>query len=234
MTNLDPIDKLFTLSTTKHNEIYVIPPIPRTPPWVNSGLHMSFHASGQSHVKMNLPISCLNQRIEHKLSFNRSGLIEDIIAKRDSFFREIDVNNDEAVGTTMVLKTEPMLRNFFNTPYVRNYLENPRYIDYYNSVLTHPYFPPSHFRRLFPYKEFEIDGLSIKRAFRTYENDSLSNLTKRIEISNTDLIFQLLPEGFLNVALGKKGIRLDLNNPRDLIAQLPGGRVIHDLFKDLV
>src|SRR5215831_2859867 len=77
--NLDPIDKLFMLSMTKPNEIYLIPPIPRTPSWVNSGLHISFHASGRSHMKMNLPISCLNRRIEHKLSFNRSDLIDDII-----------------------------------------------------------------------------------------------------------------------------------------------------------
>ena len=106
-------------------------------------------------------------------------------------------------------------------------------------VLTNPYFPSSHFRSLYPFRNLEIDALLVEDSLRSYESDDLHklfvDLTNNKRIMNTDLV-SLMPydESYFIIMSGySRGLRIDLNNPEDVINKLPGGKSLYEAFKKL-
>ncbi|HZD33820.1 MAG TPA: hypothetical protein VE130_01330 [Nitrososphaeraceae archaeon] len=108
--------------------------------------------------------------------FSRAQFAEDIIAKKMSLFTEIDISNEHKAGMIAVLRIESAIRNFLNSQYIKDRLNQSKFIDYYNSILTNPYFPSSHFRLSYPFRDLEIDALSMDDTLKFYEGDDLHAL----------------------------------------------------------
>lgn len=107
-----------------------------------------------SHIRINnYPISCLRQGPKVAAPFSSTEFAQDIIAKKMSLFTEIDMSNEHKAGIIGVLKIELAVKNFLNSPYIRSRLNEPKYIDYYNLILTNPYLRSSYFRLSYPFKD---------------------------------------------------------------------------------
>lgn len=225
---------------SEDDDAYIFPSFPSTLPLAHTGLHMSFHASGQSHLRLNnYPISCLHVGPKLKVPFSKTQFFEDIIAKKNSLFTEIDLSHDHKAGAIAVLKAESVLRNFLGSEYVKNRLNEPKFIDYYNLILTNPYLPSSHFRSLYPFRNLEIDALSIGNAFRYYEGDDLYklfvSLKKKKKIIDTDIV-SLMPydQSYFIIMFGDStGLKIELNDPEGIIKKLPGGKTLYEELKKL-
>lgn len=88
---------------SKHNDLYLFPPLP--PQLAGSGLHVSHHASGESHLRFHSPIPCLSLGPLMTSSFSRTESVKDIIAKRQSLLSEdIDLGTLNKAGMIAVLK----------------------------------------------------------------------------------------------------------------------------------
>jgi len=222
---------------SKDNDIYLFPSLPSTSPLAHTGFHTSFHASGQSHLRLNYPISCLHLGPKITAPFCKAQFVEDIIAKKMSLFTEIDISDEHKAGMIAVLKIESVIRNFLNSQYIKDRLNQPKFIDYYNLILTNPYLPSSHFRLSYPFRNLEIDALSMEDALKFYEGDDLrelfTNLKNRNMIMDTDIV-SLMPsdESFFIIMTGNsRGLKMDLSNPEEIIKKLPGGKTLYDAFK---
>jgi hypothetical protein len=192
-----PLDKLVDFEISKSNDVYLFPPLPDSSPLANSGLHISHHISGESQIRVQqFPVSCLGFRPKIKMPFNRREFIEDVAKKKQSLFSEIDLTNEQRAGTIFVVKSEKMVNNFLTSNF-NKWLENPKYIDYYNLVKTDPYRLTSDFRDSFPYKGIEIDAQQIEREIETYSGSNLyqlfTNLRKNKTIEDVDMVI-LVPD----------------------------------------
>ena len=125
-----PLDKLLDFVVSRSNDLYLFPPLTRGSPMANSGLHISYHASGESQVTVQeFHISCLGFKPKIRLPFSREEFTADVIAKKPSLFSEINLTAEQKAGTILVLKSE-VVTDFINTTF-KNWLEDARYIDYY-------------------------------------------------------------------------------------------------------
>jgi hypothetical protein len=219
--------------------LYLFPPSLRGSPLANTGLHVSHHASGESQVTVQeFPISCLGFKPKIRLSFSREEFIADIITKKQSLFSDINLTAEQKAGTILVLKSE-VVTNFINTTF-KNWLEDPRYIDYYNLVKTNHYRPTSDFRESFPYKGIEIDAQQIEQAIKTYTGDNLYELymclRKNKSIEDADMVY-LVPDNQTSIIVMSgtgKGLRIDLNNIENTICKLPGAYPLFDTLRKLM
>jgi hypothetical protein len=171
--------------------------------------------------------------------FSRTQFLTDIVTKKKSLFTQIDFSNEHTAGIIAVLKIESAIRNFLNSEYIRNRRDNSKFIDYYNLVLTTPFIPSSHFRSSYPFRNLEIDALSIGDEIQFYEGDDLYelfvNLKNNKKIMDTDLV-SLMPyhETYLIITSGDSmGLIIDLNEPEDIVNKLPGGKPLYEAFKNL-
>jgi hypothetical protein len=112
-------------------------------------------------------------------------------------FTRIDISKETSGGLIAVLKTESMINDFLCSKYMSDLRENPRYIDYYTLVKTHPYRPTADFKEFFPYKGLEIDMKTIENSIRIYEEGNLYKSLIELKNNNTitaiDMIV-LLPD----------------------------------------
>lgn len=229
------LNKLFKISYNEHNDLYVVPYFPDSK-LTQSGFHISFHASGASHLRFHPPVACLGLGPNVKLPFTRAEFAEDVVTKKKTLFTRIDMSNETRGGWIAVLKFESMLRNLFNSRYIRNLLHDRRFIHYYNLVLNNPYRPSSYFKEYFPYKELEIDGKVIQESTYIYEVESL--YTKLIEFKNNgiftemDIILLMPYEGtFMAIMNGNfMGFKINLNDTGDIINKLPAIRKLALFF----
>jgi hypothetical protein len=171
------------------------------------------------------------------IPFSRSEFVEDIVAKRQSLFSEIDLTGERGSGTIFVLKSEKMVNNFLNSNF-KNWLENPKYIDYYNLVKTNPYLPTSDFKESFPYKGIEIDAQQLEQEIETYRRDDLYELfmsLRKNESIEADMVI-LVPENdssFIVMCGTCRGLRIDLSNIEETIKKLPGTNPLYNAFRRL-
>ncbi|MPZ06046.1 MAG: hypothetical protein GEU26_06445 [Nitrososphaeraceae archaeon] len=103
---------------SKDGDIYLFPSLPFTSPLAHTGLHTSFHASGQSRLWLNYPLSCLHVGPKITAPFSRTQFVQDIIAKKISLFTEIDISNEHKAGMIAVFKIESATVNFLNSQYI--------------------------------------------------------------------------------------------------------------------
>jgi hypothetical protein len=94
----------------------------------------------------------------------------------------MNMNNVIQAGVIAILKTESMITNFLNSIHVKNYLTYPRFIDYYNLILTNPYRSTSDFISSFPYNQFDVDTKLIENSIRIEEGKNLCNLFASLRI----------------------------------------------------
>lgn len=70
-----------------------------------------------------------------------------------------------------------------------------------------------------------------------YEGDDLYKLFTSLKNSNrimeTDILTLAPNDGsfFIIMTGNSRGLKMDLNNPEDIIRKLPGGRILYDAFK---
>ncbi len=184
--NFESLNRLLKFQISKYNDLYLFPPFPASSRLAHSGFHISLHASGESHLRMHFPVACLHLGPKLKLPFNRTQFLEDIVASKNSILTRIDLSNETGGGLIAVLNAELMIKNFLKSKYIRDRLENPKFIDYYNLVLTNPYSPSSDFKEFFPYRELEIDAKTIEDAIKIYKGEKLYKLL--IELKNNNII----------------------------------------------
>jgi hypothetical protein len=198
---------------------------------------MSFHASGDSHLRLHYPVACLHLGPKLKLPFNRTNFLEDVVTKKKSLLTRIDMTNEHKGGFIAVVKTELMIKDFLNSKYFKNRLENPKFVDYYNLILTNPYSPSSDFKEFFPYKDFEIDAKTIEDSIKIYEGENLYKLLIELKNKNTvkDIdLTTLVPydESFLVMMSGNSiGLRINLNDIEATINKLPGAKTFFAMIK---
>ena len=232
-------NKFFEFELSKYDDLYLIPYLPPSSTLAHSGFKASLHASGTSHFTFQQPISCLSLGPKAKVPFDRKEFVEDIIRKRESLFSEqFDADALNKAGKIIVLKTESAVKNFINSEFVSKWLQNTDYIDYYNKVLTNPYYPTSQFREQFPYRKIEIDAHQIDNNIRSYEGDNLNELllnlrnTKRVEDSDFLGIVPGDESGILTMLGNRNKIfSIDPNDIGSTIRKLPGA--IYKAFKKI-
>jgi hypothetical protein len=237
--NLEYLNKLFKVQISKYNDLYLFPSFPTSPKLASSGLHISFHASGASHLRFNPPVACLRLGPNVMLPFDRSEFVDDVAAKKKTLFKHIDMSNETRGDLIAVLKTGSMFRNLFNSRYIRNLFRDHRFIDYYNLILTNPYRPSSDFREYFPYKEIEIDAEIVQDSIYVYEDERI--YSKLIELKNKGVISEVdiigaIPydTSFAVIMNGKfMGIRFNPNDVDDIINKLPGAVAFITIIKKL-
>jgi hypothetical protein len=88
------------------------------------------------------PISCLGFKPKIRLPFSREEFTADVIAKKQSLFSDINLTTEQKAGMILVLKSKLVVTNLINTTF-KNWLQDPRYVDYYNLVRTNPDRPTS-------------------------------------------------------------------------------------------
>lgn len=212
--------------------------MPRNSPLANSGLHISHHHSGESHIRVQqFPIPCLGFGPKIKLPFSRREYIDDVIAKKQ-LFSDIDLTAEQKPGSILVLKSESMINSFLSSHF-KDWLANPKYVDYYNLVKANPYRPTSDFRELFPYKSIEIDAQQIEQAISAYNGNNLyglfKNLRKNKYIEDVDIVFVVPHDQSYFIMSGTcSGLRIDLDNIEDTIDKFPGARLLSETFRKLV
>jgi hypothetical protein len=108
-----------------------------------------------------------------------------------------------------------------------NLLENRKFIDYCNLVLTNPYRPSSDFKEFYPYKTLEIDMNMIKRSIRTHEVENLYR--SLIEFKNYGKF-----NGADMAILIPYNESFDLDDIEGTINSLPGGAIIFPMMKTLL
>jgi hypothetical protein len=234
-----PLPKLVNFVLSKSNDVYLFPPLLGSP-LANSGLHISLHVSGESHITVQqFPVSCLGFRPKVKLPFNIREFVEDVAAKKQSLFSEIDLTNEQRAGTIFVVKSEKMVNNFLSSNF-NKWLENPKYIDYYNLVKTNPYRLTSDFRDSFPYKGIEIDAQQIEQEIKTYSERNLyelfTNLRKNKSIEDVDMAI-LVPDNsssFTFMSGTGRGLKIDLHNVEETIKKLPGMNPLYETLRRLI
>jgi hypothetical protein len=188
---------------------------------------------------MHFPVACLHLGPKLKLPFNRTQFLEDIVASKNSILTRIYLSNETGGGLIEVLNAELMIKNFLKSKYIRDRLENPKFIDYYNLVLTNPCSPSSDFKEFFPYKELEIDAKTIEDAIKIYIGEKLYKLL--IELKNNNIIREtdlvtLAPydESFIVIMSGNFiGLRINLFDIEDSINKLPGAKTFYPMIKRL-
>jgi hypothetical protein len=110
--NFNSLSKLFKYQVSKYNDLCLFPGLPASSRLAQSGFHVSFHASGQAQLALNSPVACLRLGPKLYLPFNRTDLLNDIIATNNSLFKHMDVSNVTQGGVVAILKTESMITNF--------------------------------------------------------------------------------------------------------------------------
>jgi hypothetical protein len=238
LKNLEGINKLLEFEVSKNNDLYVIPPVASTSQLVHSGFKISFHPSGETHLRFHRPISCLSLGPKIKLPFSRTEFVKDIISKRESLLsEEVDLRPLNGPGLITVLKTESLVMNFLNSVYNNEWLNNAKYVDYYNLVLTNPYYPTSYFRKNFPYKHLDINVQQITNQIRNYEGDNLHELFLSLRndgnIVETDMVGLAPNNGSRAVIMlgNGKGLMIDLNDIEETIKKMPGAGPFFDVIK---
>ena len=173
------------------------------------------------------------------MPFNRREFLDDVAAKKQSLFSEIDLTNEQRAGTIFVVKSEKMVNNFLTSSF-NKWLENPKYIDYYNLVKTNPYLPTSDFRDSFPYRGIEIDAQQIEQEIKTYSSSNLyelfTNLRKNKGIEDIDMVI-LVPDNsssFTFMSGTGRGLKIDMYNIEDTIKKLPGSEPLYETFRRLI
>lgn len=237
LTNFEGMNKLFKSQITKYNDLYLIPPVLASSRLAHSAIHISFHASGASHLRFNAPVACLHLGPNIKLPFNRAELLEDIATKKKSLITRIDLSNNTEAGSIAVMKTRLMLKDFFESEYLERKFEDRKYIDYYNLILTNPYRQPYDFKEYFPYKDIQIDAKIIKDSIKVYDGKNLYQLF--IELKNNNIITEQdlvvlgsSDESFVVIMSGSCiGLRIDLNDIEGTIKKLPGAKTFYPLVK---
>ena len=170
---VEPIDKLLKYQISNQNDLYLFPPLHYSSQLAITGLHVSFHTSGVSHLRMRVPIKCMRVGPQITLPFSKTQLLQDIAVKKQSLFTPMDISNQTNGGYIAISKNESMLKNFLSSPYMTNLRENRKFIDYYNLVLTNLYRPTADFKEFYPYKTLEIDMNMVERSTKTYEAENL-------------------------------------------------------------
>lgn len=219
---------------------YIFPHFPSSSILFKAGAHISFHASGQSHLRLHYPISCFNHGPYLKLLFDRNEFMRDIIAKRTSLFQSINLTQENKAGIVSILNNLPSFLSNYLSNQFKVLFENKQFVDYYNLIKTNPYFPSSHYSDYFPFNNFEVDiqmiynSISQKITNNIYEY--LYNLKDKGIIKDTDIIcFTSFDDPYsLVIMLGNFiGIRLDYNNPLSILNQIPGGKAFKNVYESL-
>ena len=238
--NFEPINKLLKYQISNQNDLYLFPPLHPSSQLASTALHVSFHNSGVSHLRMRVPVKCMRVGPQITLPFSKTQLLQDIAVKKQSLFMPIDISNQTNGGYVAILKTESMLKNFLSSPYMTNLRENRKFIDYYNLVLTNPYRPTSDFKEFYPYTSLEIDANMVERSIKTYEVENLYRSV--IELKNcgkfngVDMAI-LMPydESFVIItSVDFVGIRIDIDDIEGTINRLPGGAIMFPMMKRLL
>jgi hypothetical protein len=146
-------------------------------------------------------------------------------------------SNTEA-GSIAVMKIGLMLKNFFESEYIKRKFEDPKYIDYYNLILTNPFHQSCSFKEYFPYRDIEIDAKVIKDSIKVYNGENLYELF--IELKNNNMIAEQdlvalgsYDESFIVIMSGSCiGLRIDLNDIEGTINKFPGAITIFPLLKE--
>jgi hypothetical protein len=85
------LNKLFKFSYPRgHNDLYVVPYF-HDSKLTQSGFHISFHASGASHLRFHPPVACLGLGPSVKLPFNIAEFAEDVVTKKKTLFTRIEI-----------------------------------------------------------------------------------------------------------------------------------------------
>lgn len=219
---------------------YIIPGFSTSSLFARTGAHISFHASGQSQLRLHYPVSCLNHGPYIKLLFDRNAWARDIIKKRTTIFQSINLLNENKAGVVSILNN----LDTFISDYLKNQLkilcQNKQFIDYYNLIKTNPYSPSSHFSDCFPLKNFEIDVQKIYNSISQTITDNiceyLCNLKEKEIIKDTDIVCFTsfdAPYSFVFMLGNFKGIRFDFNEPLSILNQIPGGKIFKNLAASL-
>jgi len=126
-----------------------------------------------------------------------------------------------------------------NSRDIRNRFGDPRFIDYYNLILTNPYRPSSDFKEYFPYKEIEIDAEIVQNSITLYEDEciysKLIELKNKGVISKVDIIDAIPYDASFAVIMNGKfmGLRFNSNDVDDIINKLPGAVAFVPIIKKL-
>jgi hypothetical protein len=103
------IDNFLKVQFSEQGDWDLVPYLPSNSILSKTGAHISFHASGQSHVRMNYRISCFKQGPRLKLLFNKSEFMKDIITKRNSLFQPVNLEKAKKGGLIWVIKISKLL-----------------------------------------------------------------------------------------------------------------------------
>jgi hypothetical protein len=141
------IENFLKVQFSEKGDSYLFPYLPSNSILSKTGAHISFHASGQSHIRMNYPISCFKQGPKLKLLFDKTEFWKDIIIKRNLLFQPLNLEKEKEGGIISRIKITKLIQCL--THYFAKLFDNKKFVDYYNLSITNHYLPSSFFFQYF-------------------------------------------------------------------------------------